>query len=208
MTAVHAELGLAAAAELAARCADHTVDIVSRGPDEAFPSGFADGWAGMAWALTNAGLQYLGKARTALNRMAATLGEPDSPGWCRGFAGRIIAATAAPDDAVRALADAPIRRDLSLCHGELGLAEALIVLAAGGSAAAAAARRTRAALILGAIDRYGPSCGTPGGVSTPGLLTGLAGIGFGLLRLGFPERTPSVLLLRPTQGATGEPHEE
>jgi lantibiotic modifying enzyme len=53
--------------------------------------------------------------------------------------------------------------------------------------------------MLGALDTYGPRCGTPDGVLSPGLLTGLSGIGYGLLRLGFPEIVPSILLLEPTR---------
>ncbi|MEV8108999.1 hypothetical protein, partial [Streptomyces sp. NPDC088135] len=53
----------------------------------------------------------------------------------------------------------------------------------------------RAGALLAAADRAKPRCGTPGQVSHPGLLTGLAGIGHGLLRAGFPDRVPSVLLL-------------
>jgi len=34
-------------------------------------------------------------------------------------------------------------------------------------------------------------------VESPGLLTGLAGIGYGLLRLAEPTRIPSVLVLAP-----------
>jgi lantibiotic modifying enzyme len=85
--------------------------------------------------------------------------------------------------------------DLSLCHGELGIVEALT-----GDRAdhVAAIRRRRAGLILDAYGQYGPTCGTPGGVPTPGLLGGVAGIGYGLLRLGHPERVPSVLLLEPS----------
>ena len=40
-------------------------------------------------------------------------------------------------------------------------------------------------------------CGTPLGVDSPGLMTGLAGIGYGLLRLAEPARVPSVLTLEP-----------
>ncbi|MGH3858012.1 ABC transporter permease subunit, partial [Actinokineospora sp.] len=53
------------------------------------------------------------------------------------------------------------------------------------------------AVLLDALDRHGPLCGTPGAVSTPGLLSGMAGIGYSLLRLGLPDRVPSVLLLQP-----------
>ena len=34
-------------------------------------------------------------------------------------------------------------------------------------------------------------------VESPGLMTGLAGIGYGLLRLAEPTRMPSVLVLEP-----------
>ena len=37
-------------------------------------------------------------------------------------------------------------------------------------------------------------------VETPGLLSGLAGIGFGLLRAARPELVPSVLALEPPRG--------
>ncbi|MDV9202269.1 hypothetical protein, partial [Streptomyces sp. Wh19] len=60
----------------------------------------------------------------------------------------------------------------------------------------------RAGALLAAADRTKPRCGTPGQVSHPGLLTGLAGIGHGLLRAGFPDRVPSMLLLAgPTMSA-------
>lgn len=95
----------------------------------------------------------------------------------------------------RELTERPVLRDLSLCHGELGIAEVLAAVPGGEPA-----RRRHAGLVLDAIDRYGPCCGTPDGVPTPGLLTGLAGIGYGLLRLGFPNRVPSALLLEPVGG--------
>lgn len=81
--------------------------------------------------------------------------------------------------------------DLSLCHGELGHADVSV------SGWSAATRHRRTGEVLAALRRDGPRCVTPDRVPTPGLLTGLAGIGFGLLRLGFPERVPSVLLLDP-----------
>ncbi|MFE9423201.1 type 2 lanthipeptide synthetase LanM [Kitasatospora sp. NPDC006697] len=58
-----------------------------------------------------------------------------------------------------------------------------------------------AARLLRSADRHAPRCATPGEVPTPGLLTGLAGIGYGLLRLGLGPRIPSVLLLRPAAAA-------
>ncbi|MGB1250782.1 MAG: lanthionine synthetase LanC family protein, partial [Candidatus Promineifilaceae bacterium] len=40
-------------------------------------------------------------------------------------------------------------------------------------------------------------CGVPLGVTTPGLMTGLAGIGYQLLRFADPDKIPSVLTLQP-----------
>ena len=51
--------------------------------------------------------------------------------------------------------------------------------------------------MLASIERDGWLCGTRGGVEAPGLMNGLAGIGYGLLRLAAPERVPSVLALEP-----------
>lgn len=208
MSAVRTELGLRSAARLAAECAEQTAGHVSAAD---LTSGFADGWAGIAWALTHAAAPgdepaYPEAARRAAGRLSPEHG--GTPGWCRGAAGLAIArGEADPARAVSRLLDRPVLRDLSLCHGELGVMEAVTVLTerAGDRATTAAARR-RAGLVLGAIDRYGPSCGTPGSVSTPGLLSGWAGIGYGLLRLGFPTRVPSVLLLQPSRIHEGKYH--
>ncbi|URN14517.1 hypothetical protein LUW77_30695 [Streptomyces radiopugnans] len=56
------------------------------------------------------------------------------------------------------------------------------------------------------MEQQGHRCGTPDHVPSPGLLTGLSGIGYALLRLGFPETVPSVLLLDHSPGAQGRPH--
>ena len=60
-------------------------------------------------------------------------------------------------------------------------------------------------LLLDALHRQASYCGTPGGVSTPGLLNGLAGIGYGLLRLGFPQQVPAALVLEPTPAPWRDP---
>ncbi|MET8150004.1 type 2 lanthipeptide synthetase LanM family protein [Actinoplanes sp. NPDC049668] len=188
MRAVHAELGLSSAAALAATCADQ----LAAGPAGDGP-GFADGRAGIAWALGDA-------------RGLAALDPPGDGdhGWCRGTAGLVAArgvpAGADPVDLARALERRSVSSDLSLCHGEAGITEALLVLAdADPQRSVQRILRHRAGLVLDAIERYGPGCGTPGGVATPGLFNGLAGIGYGLLRLGFPARVPSVLLLEPSR---------
>lgn len=128
--------------------------------------------------------------------------------WCHGAPGiglaRLGRLPQMDDATVRAEIEAAVRTTVaygfganhSLCHGDLGNLELLIQ-----------ARRTLgdvrldeplargAAAVLEGIEQGGWRCGVPQGVETPGLMTGLAGIGYGLLRLAEPERVPSVLLL-------------
>jgi lantibiotic modifying enzyme len=54
-----------------------------------------------------------------------------------------------------------------------------------------------AAIILETIHRHEWLCGNPSGVESPGFMTGLAGIGYGLLRVAEPKCIPSVLVLAP-----------
>jgi type 2 lantibiotic biosynthesis protein LanM len=205
MSTVDSELGLTSAARVATVAAERLRAALTT--EDGIPStGFADGMPGIGWALDRFSA---GPARGADFRAGGD-GEAERPGWCSGSAGQLLAdlgtgsASPKPDEldrATRLLADRPVLRDLSLCHGELGIADALTVLSTVyRSPSVVSARKRRAGLVLDAIDRYGPICGTPGGVPTPGLLSGLAGIGYGLLRLGYPDRVPSVLLLEPTPG--------
>ncbi|MEV0272305.1 type 2 lanthipeptide synthetase LanM family protein [Hamadaea sp. NPDC050747] len=83
----------------------------------------------------------------------------------------------------------------SLCHGDLGNLELLSAAADAGIDGAARHRDVLAEAIVADIERQGPQCGTPGNAATPGLLTGLAGIGHGLLRLAAPDAVAPVLLL-------------
>ena len=80
----------------------------------------------------------------------------------------------------------------------MGAVEALTVAAPHHEVAAAALPAVLVS-VLDSVQRVGPTCGTPRGIESPGLLTGLAGIGYGLLRAGFPGDVPSVLLLEPDQ---------
>jgi lantibiotic modifying enzyme len=52
-------------------------------------------------------------------------------------------------------------------------------------------------MILDSIARHGWQCGGPQAVEMPGLMLGLAGIGYQMLRLAEPDRVPSVLVLAP-----------
>jgi type 2 lantibiotic biosynthesis protein LanM len=126
--------------------------------------------------------------------------------WCHGAPGiglaRILSLGRLDESATRAEIEAALETTLargfgdnhSLCHGDLGNLETL--LQAGERLAEprwqAEADRI-AANTLESIRRNGWICGVPSGVETPGLMTGLAGIGYGLLRLAEPRRTPSVL---------------
>jgi type 2 lantibiotic biosynthesis protein LanM len=78
----------------------------------------------------------------------------------------------------------------NLCHGDLGNAE-LLVLAGERRQA-----RRRAHTVLDYRRRAGGwLCGTPDDIETPSLMTGIAGIGYQLLRLADPDAVPSVLTL-------------
>ncbi|MFJ7905514.1 type 2 lanthipeptide synthetase LanM family protein [Kitasatospora sp. NPDC096204] len=131
--------------------------------------------------------------------------------WCHGAPGigllraDLPAAVRTPADdrallrAVRSTAAVGQDGNDSLCHGGLGNLELFAAAARTGVAGAEDHfRRTRDALLAG-IEERGPVCGTPGGIPTPGLMTGLAGIGHGLLRIAAPDRVAPVLLLAPQE---------
>jgi len=223
MTSVQAELGLEPAAALARACADRLCALVADtdghcGFNGDRAGGFAAGPAGIGWSLvrfaeTRAEPRYLVAGQLAARRAVETSSPDDSLGWCSGAAGRLLAKTCLPaaaerlDEEARMLAGRPVLEDLSLCHGEAGVADVLSVLsAATRSRTAYRAQRHRAGLLLDVVNRYTSVCGTPGGVSTPGLLSGLAGVGYGLLRLGFADQIPSALLLQASSSASRLTH--
>ncbi len=93
----------------------------------------------------------------------------------------------------------------SLCHGALGnldlLLEAHVRL---GRDDLQPHINDIAAMIVADMRQNGWRCGNPLGVESPGLMTGLAGMGYELLRLAEPTRLPSVLALAPPGGAGAE----
>ncbi len=128
--------------------------------------------------------------------------------WCHGAPGVALALTlglrSSFSDMDRSLMEAALMTTLdegfgtghSLCHGDLGNLEILTMVASllnddhwSYEAAELAPR------IVRSILEHGPICGNALGVESPGLMSGLAGIGYGLLRLGFPAIVPSVLAL-------------
>lgn len=86
----------------------------------------------------------------------------------------------------------------SLCHGDLGSLDFLFqaAVASGDRGWKETVRRAAEATVAG-IDHNGWICGVPTAIETPGLMNGLAGIGYGLLRLAVPDKVPSVLALAP-----------
>lgn len=162
---------------------------------------------------------------TALRALAYELGEydrridnwPDYRGdepadqytWCHGTPGiglaRAAMLAADPDSpeiaqdlrlALAATERARAYRSHGICHGELGNLELFAAAARTlGDEQAQRVWHERATAVVAQIERGGPVCGTPAGIATPGLMSGLAGIGHGLLRIAVPEQVRPILLL-------------
>jgi type 2 lantibiotic biosynthesis protein LanM len=130
--------------------------------------------------------------------------------WCAGAPGvglaRLSALEQPGDVATRGEIDAALKTTLnhgfgqnhSLCHGDLGNIE--LLWQAGqifNDSRWHAEASQLGGMIVESIAGNEALCGTPMRVATPGLMTGLAGIGYGLLRLAEPQRIPSVLTLEP-----------
>ena len=206
MQAIHDQ---PAASRLATRYADELLAAIDPGVRRELPApagGFARGYQGIAWALGQYDVpeaKYRDGARVAADLDRRN--RPANAGWCSGDAGTALARLGAgvPADLeayLRTATERPVLADMSLCHGELGAVEPLMWLAEREHPAIEVVRRRRAGLVLAAVQQYGPRCGSPRGVASAGLLTGLAGIGYGLLRLAFGAQVPSALLLEPTTG--------
>ncbi|UCC89732.1 MAG: type 2 lantipeptide synthetase LanM family protein [Anaerolineales bacterium] len=141
-------------------------------------------------------------------------GGPDSArrlvAWCHGAAGiglaRLRALSHLDDPKLGDEIQTAINTTLShgfgfshcLCHGDMGNLELLLQASQVLDDHRWHAQVERLApMVLDSIDRHGWACGGPGAVELPGLMLGLAGIGYQMLRLAEPDRVPSVLLLAP-----------
>jgi type 2 lantibiotic biosynthesis protein LanM len=127
--------------------------------------------------------------------------------WCHGAPGIGLARMAFPG----ALCDPQWRRDVEecvalscehafggshcLCHGQLGNLELLMKFQDTFPAAAQVGQWHNAAERLLAEGRAEWRGGSVSGLDLLGLMTGLAGIGYALLRIAAPQDVPSVLLL-------------
>ncbi len=130
--------------------------------------------------------------------------------WCHGAPGiglgRLRSLPHIDDAKIRTEIDTALKTTLahgfgsnhSLCHGDLGNLELLLQASLTLDHPQWHDQVNRlASIILVSINQHGWLCGVPLEVETPGLMTGLAGIGYGLLRLAEPTRVPSVLVLEP-----------
>jgi lantibiotic modifying enzyme len=132
----------------------------------------------------------------------------DPVAWCHGAAGiglsRLSAFQYYPDERLYQEALIALKTTINqgfgqthcLCHGDMGNLELLLQasLVLGDGKWQSEAERLCGA-VLSSIDRYGWYCGGPGGVELPGLMLGIAGIGYQLLRFAAPDQVPSVLTL-------------
>ncbi|MFE0461161.1 type 2 lanthipeptide synthetase LanM family protein [Kitasatospora sp. NPDC058965] len=163
--------------------------------------------------LAELALDALDHERTLFDPKAANwrdVREPDESAdhpvlWCHGAAGialaRVELAELLDSDVLRKERDIALETvvrhgfglNFSLCHGDLGNLEPLLL--AGEPWRTAGLRQ--AGSTLDALDRRGWVCGLPHGAHSPSLFVGLAGIGHGLLRLVAPQDVPALLALHP-----------
>ena len=135
---------------------------------------------------------------------------PAMVAWCHGAPGIGIARLAMTkyisDDVIQSEIQAAIETTISsgfghnhsICHGDVGNLELLLNAALYFDDPEL--HKTTYQIghaILETSQENDWLCGVPLGVTTPGLMYGLAGIGYGLLRLAYPDRIPSLLSLEP-----------
>jgi lantibiotic modifying enzyme len=138
-------------------------------------------------------------------------------GWCHGAPGillaRLRAVSCLQSTAVRADIDEPLEH-LSdtfgwghcLCHGDLGNLEVLFEARRSlGADKWCVAFERQLSRIVESGSRNGWLLDSPPGLEGPGLMTGLSGIGFGLLRAADPVAVPSVLMLEAPRCARRRP---
>ena len=130
--------------------------------------------------------------------------------WCHGAPGIALSRLCS----LSYLSDAPMHDEIqagletttayrfggndSLCHGDLGNADILL-------SASQILRDDRHRLnagqvtssLLASVQNRNWICGNPLGIESPGLMTGISGIGYALLRQADPRRVPSILALHP-----------
>jgi len=164
--------------------------------------------------------EYERSLYSAVERNWPDLREPDAAdekyttrfamAWCHGAPGiglsRLLSLPHLNDQEVQSEIQVALQTTLargfgnghSLCHGDFGNLELLLEASLTLGEPRWHAEVTRiAGILLESFSQNGRLCGNPIGVESPGLMTGLAGIGYELLRLAEPKRIPSVLALAP-----------
>src|SRR6185437_14166263 len=191
--------------------------------------GFAHGVTGIGWALARLNLATGQPAVAATARAAfafeEALYDPGLGGWldlrdvhrqttvstwCHGAVGIGLAAfdlaaqgwpvpPGVLDKAVAATERLGFGWNHTLCHGDLGSWELIDTALATGPAPADLERRRLAARVITSLEANGPVTGMSRDAFTPGLLPGLSGIAYQLLRLHPANDLPSVLTLALVQ---------
>lgn len=187
--------------------------------------GAYDGWGGVIYTLTHLGVLWerpdlLAEAETIVARVPELIAEDDKLDVYGGAAGCIAGlrclASVAPSEQVTAAAmqcgeHLLLKRNEAkpgqgFARGTTGIAWALRTLSDWTGEERfrvtedtdwEASVRAQAAAMRAGNTPDGWRCSTPLAVESPGLLWGLAGIGYELLRAVAPEQVPSVLLLEP-----------
>jgi type 2 lantibiotic biosynthesis protein LanM len=135
---------------------------------------------------------------------------PSQATWCHGAPGvgvsRLCLSSALADKTVEEEIITAARTTTAigmpgshcLCHGWLGNVDFLLELErAGLCATGVAAGSSLLRDLLSSFREKGWICGGVRGDESVGLMTGLAGIAYELLRFGFPNKVPSILALQP-----------
>ncbi|HET8840049.1 MAG TPA: lanthionine synthetase LanC family protein, partial [Ktedonobacteraceae bacterium] len=93
----------------------------------------------------------------------------------------------------------------SLCHGDLGNLDILLSIARHlPEICSGEALLPLQSTLLENLTAQERRSGIPGGIEVPGLMLGIAGTGYALLRQVAPERVPSILLLASPHPGTYE----
>jgi len=130
--------------------------------------------------------------------------------WCNGASGiglsRLMIRDTLDDDVCDRELDTAVETTLAkgfgrshcLCHGDVGNLEFLSL-----ASSLPRYRHLReptlriAQAIVSSIEELGWVCGVPNHFQAMGLMTGMTGIGYGLMRFAHPDLVPSVLVLEP-----------
>lgn len=183
--------------------------IAENGLFDQVSDSYAHGRAGIAAALARlfaaTGDGHIGTlARRLLNETADVVlsGQFDGS-WCRGQSGLILALAEGVDfldkrkiltRALRQLGERAMPKDHSLCHGAMSIVTTLQAARRHFAPADGPDHPATLRLIRDMTER-GLFCGTINSVVSPGLMDGLAGIGFGALSIIRPDAVPAILSL-------------